>query len=123
MPAPVTPDTVEVCSLPGAADYYWHVKAGDRTGNWSNWSLARMFSCYVGLAGHARGEPAARNQPTVSRGEILLPKGGVGELRDVGGRTVLDLHPGRNSVRRLSPGVYFLVSGSNRVARKVVIAK
>ncbi|UCG41771.1 MAG: hypothetical protein JSU73_07730 [candidate division WOR-3 bacterium] len=76
VPAPVTPDTAEVCSLPGAADYYWHVRARDRAGNWSRWSLTRMFSCYVGLAGR-KGIPSfglapAGPQPAIRGARFVL---------------------------------------------------
>jgi hypothetical protein len=36
------------------------------------------------------------------------------ELLDVSGRKVLDLHPGPNDVRSLSPGAYFVRLGPNR---------
>ncbi|UCG43612.1 MAG: hypothetical protein JSU73_03070, partial [candidate division WOR-3 bacterium] len=76
VPSPVTPDTVEVCSLPGAADYYWHIRAGDSAGNWSNWSQARMFSRYVGLAGR-KGIPSfglarAGPQPAIRGARFVL---------------------------------------------------
>ncbi|UCG44320.1 MAG: hypothetical protein JSU73_06880, partial [candidate division WOR-3 bacterium] len=76
VPASVTPDTAEVCTLPSAADYYWHIRAKDRAGNWSRWSLTRMFSCYVGLAGR-KGIPSfglarAGPQPAIRGARFVL---------------------------------------------------
>ena len=50
------------------------------------------------------------------RGVLYLPANGEGrvakgELVNVSGRKVLDLHPGANDVRALAPGVYFLREG------------
>ncbi|MEO0005737.1 MAG: T9SS type A sorting domain-containing protein [candidate division WOR-3 bacterium] len=43
-------------------------------------------------------------------------------LVDVTGRKVLELKPGENDVRHLSPGVYFIRDGS-AIERKVAIAR
>jgi hypothetical protein len=102
VPAPVLPDTAKVCTLPSAADYYWHVRAGDRAGNWSNWSQVRMFSCYVGLAGHEGGLPfgvsMAGPQPAVrdARFVLSLPNAGRVEawVHDAAGRNVATLADG-----------------------------
>ncbi|MBM3315569.1 hypothetical protein FJY71_07000, partial [candidate division WOR-3 bacterium] len=68
---------------------------------------------------------------TVVRGVLFLPAGGEGrgangELLDIGGRRTLDLKPGANDVRHLSPGVYFVqLTIDNRQPRiaKVVLAR
>jgi hypothetical protein len=56
---------------------------------------------------------ATKDDPTVFRGVLLLQATGEGravkgELLNVSGRKVLDLHPGANDVRALAPGVYFV---------------
>jgi len=43
-------------------------------------------------------------------------------LLDAAGRKVLDLKPGANDVRRLAPGVYFVLTEASAVA-KVVLAR
>jgi len=64
--------------------------------------------------------------PTVLRGVLMIGDRGqktadraaasdggrCGQLLDISGRKVLDLHPGANDVSRLSPGVYFVRSAS-----------
>jgi hypothetical protein len=102
VPSPVTPDTAEVCSLPGAADYYWHIRAGDRAGNWSRWSLRRMFSYYVGLAElegtSAFGLALAGPQPAIRhvRFVLSLPRAERVEARvyDAAGKKVATLAAG-----------------------------
>ncbi len=72
---------------------------------------------------------------TVVRGILFLPASG-GEhpasslLLDITGKKVLDLKPGANDIRHLSPGVYFIRGGSGiektrfgERSRKVVITK
>jgi YVTN family beta-propeller protein len=73
--------------------------------------------------------------PTIVRGVLAMPEArgekreARGELLDVAGRKVMDLHAGPNDVSRLSPGVYFVRSepsaASSRpsavVVRKVII--
>ncbi len=46
---------------------------------------------------------------TVVRGMLRLPEAS-GVLLDIAGRSVLDLAPGENDVRHLSPGVYFVLT-------------
>jgi hypothetical protein len=62
---------------------------------------------------------AAKPEPTVVRGVLLLPEGPSSSpspspspstscLMDISGRKVMDLRPGENDVRALAPGVYFV---------------
>jgi hypothetical protein len=66
--------------------------------------------------------------PTIVRGVLNLQsaiynqKCGV-VLLDISGRKVLDLHPGPNDVRQLSPGVYFVREARAQGVRKVVVAR
>jgi len=58
----------------------------------------------------------------------LVAKGLPPRLLDATGRTVMDLLPGRNDVRHLAPGVYFVRQGAQAQARvqavrKVIIAR
>jgi hypothetical protein len=88
-----------------------------------------------GVVEQSLGQRGPDLAPTASvvRGVLFLAANGEGrkangELLDVSGRKVLDLHPGANDVRRLSPGVYF-VRGEGRGARdagrvrKVVVTR
>jgi hypothetical protein len=43
-------------------------------------------------------------------------------LLDIGGREVMQLHPGPNDVSRFAPGVYFTRQGTSAV-RKLIIAR
>jgi YVTN family beta-propeller protein len=71
---------------------------------------------------------------TVVRGVLVL--GAVGSrqnteygagLMDIGGRKVMDLHPGANDVRALAPGVYFVreaqAQAQAQAIRKVVVTR
>jgi len=68
---------------------------------------------------------------TVSRNVLYLPQSTSSSpscLLDVSGRKVLDLHPGANDLRRLSPGVYFVrerpaIHCEPSAVMKVVIAE
>lgn len=61
---------------------------------------------------------------TIVRGALRLPidKGRVSSvgLLDAGGRLVMELVPGANDVRRLSPGVYFVCSELSAASREPV---
>jgi hypothetical protein len=90
------------------------------------------FLAFVGTAEDVRPETRRAAQPaTIVRGTIgLAPTPGSSRrdarLLDISGRTVLDLHPGANSVAGLAPGIYFIAersgdSGQQPTTRKVVI--
>jgi hypothetical protein len=51
------------------------------------------------------------------QGGRMKDEGGTG-LLDATGRQVMDLAPGANDVSRLTPGVYFVCSGSSAVSRQ-----
>jgi len=84
-----------------------------------------------GLEEAARPEVRMTKLPTIIRGVLFLPEASGekrearGELLDVPGRRVLDLHSGANDVSRLSPGVYFVrevqAQAQAQAVRKVVI--
>jgi hypothetical protein len=76
----------------------------------------------------------ARKGASVVRGVLFMPEArgekqeARGELRDISGRKVAELHPGANDVRSLAPGVYFVrpPSGVEREASgvtKVVVTR
>ncbi|MBM3315279.1 hypothetical protein FJY71_05495 [candidate division WOR-3 bacterium] len=80
----------------------------------------------VGVA-EPRPPSAARPSPsaTVCRGVLSLPPSPFAlrtSLFSPAGRKVAELRPGRNDVRHLSPGAYFVRSGTNPV-RKVLIVE
>jgi len=69
-----------------------------------------------------------KSGPTIVRGALFLegdcPRTGTVPrtvLLDVSGRKVLELHSGPNDVRRVTPGVYFVSSPSDRGPARVVI--
>jgi len=73
---------------------------------------------------------APNSGPTVVRGVLFLPgatspKPQAISLMDIEGRKVLDLKPGANSVRALSPGMYFVreAQAQARAVRKVVVTR
>ncbi len=72
--------------------------------------------------------PAPRSMdrlcPGMVRHELPLSGGSTAKLLDIAGRYVMDLKPGANDVRHLSPGVYYVrpTDGSDRPVR-VVLAK
>jgi hypothetical protein len=85
-----------------------------------------------GVAGPAGAPVISRPAgPTIVRGFLNLQsaiwylQSGI-VLLDVTGRKVMDLLPGDNDVRHLSPGVYFLRSadsGERPAVRKVVVQR
>ena len=89
---------------------------------------------YVGVAERTTPEASRPTQATVVRGVLVLPRhmteirSGISDrvpkpsLLDAAGRKVLDLKPGANDVRRLAPGVYFVLTEPSAVA-KVVLAR
>jgi YVTN family beta-propeller protein len=116
--------TIEVGSEPVAV--VWNpVELRTYTANYAGSSVSVIRdSLHVGLAG---GQQVSGRKPqaTVVRGVLLL--NGLGTrselpgrnsvmsravLLDIAGRKVLDLKQGTNDIRRLAPGVYFVVTPS-----------
>jgi hypothetical protein len=72
-------------------------------------------------------------RPSICRGVLVLPRdmtdfaGAKSDrvprpvLLDISGRRVLDLHPGENDIRHLSPGIYFIRENETRTTRKVIV--
>jgi len=83
------------------------------------------------LSGVADRPLEARTQrlPTIVRGVLSLPlasggtRGASSDLLDITGRNVLDLTPGRNDVRMLPAGVYFVRQAASSKTTKVVIQR
>ncbi len=75
----------------------------------------------------------AQPSATVVRNVLFLAKMGTvpsgtvpifgPSLLDASGRKVLDLQPGANDVRRLSPGVYFVREAQAQAVRKIVVTR
>ncbi len=65
--------------------------------------------------------PSERLRPT-RRGTVPIFRV---SLLDIGGRKVLDLHPGANDVRSLAPGVYFVreAQAQAQAVRKIVVTR
>jgi hypothetical protein len=105
---------------------------------------AYVAACNAGLqicqfygAGIEEGrQPVAsglRPTATVIRGVLFLSEASGekrearGELLDISGRTVLDLHSGANGVSGIAPGIYFVRAASRELSsvscHKVVIAE
>jgi hypothetical protein len=107
----------------------WAMLASDaRTGN--DTTRFRLTVCPTsGIAGPDVSR-AAELLPTVVRGVLFLPDylfSGPGSracLRDVAGRGVMDLKPGANDIRPVSPGVYFVhAAGLGSAGRRLVVAR
>ena len=84
------------------------------------------------LAGIAEETPyrptgaAEANAATIVRGILFLPPSRLSppsSLLSIDGRKVMDLKPGANDVRRLSPGVYFVREAQAQAVRKVVLQR
>jgi hypothetical protein len=81
----------------------------------------------AGIEETPNAEVRTTNAATVIRGVLFLPE--ASSLLDIAGRKVLNLHVGRNDVRALTLGVYFLreelraTSPKPQAVRKVVIAR
>jgi DNA-binding beta-propeller fold protein YncE len=73
--------------------------------------------------------PPTRRHATIVRGALFLPqasgvkRGASSVLLDISGRKVLDLRPGRNDVRALPAGVYFVRQEASSRTTKVVIQR
>ncbi len=80
----------------------------------------------VGVEERAEVSLPAEAEPTLVRSILYLPEragvAGKPVLVDITGRRVLELVPGANDVRCLTPGVYFIRSNAG-VERKLVIAR
>jgi hypothetical protein len=78
----------------------------------------------------AEPEPPVAHKPagaTIARAVLLLPEPAIRHssfaLLNCVGRKVMDLQPGENDVRHLSPGVYFVRSESTARPTKVIIQR
>ncbi|MEO0068089.1 MAG: hypothetical protein ABIK23_03025 [candidate division WOR-3 bacterium] len=76
-------------------------------------------------------KPDAHPTPTIIHNFLLLPSATSSDqsapsvLLDITGRKVLDLKPGANDIRHLSPGVYFLMrkKGTATESKKILIVR
>ena len=91
--------------------------------------LVVTFNPPVAL-GSERPQPAAWNRiPTVIRDVLLMPEtSSTGYdasyiLLDISGRRVMDLAPGTNDIRPLSPGVYFVHQERPGCDRRVLVLR
>jgi hypothetical protein len=76
---------------------------------------ATVFPRLTGGVEETRGAPMPRHFCQTVVGHVLMLPQGIKarayQLMDIGGRKVLDLHPGANDVRAFAPGVYFIREG------------
>lgn len=82
------------------------------------------FSVFPRLG--AGGEEAVRKRtrptgPTIIRGMLQQPGEREARLLDVSGRRVIDLQPGENDIRFVTPGVYFVRGLPGSRLRRVVL--
>jgi len=108
----------------GTAEYQGRDYNSDRV--WAQFGLVPGVAEDKGEGVRTRAEPML---PTVVRGVLHLRESRVGsresrcELLDISGRRVLDLAPGANDVRGLTPGVYFVRRARARTVRRIVITR
>ena len=80
---------------------------------------------YTGVDERAARRVSGLASATVVRGGLFLPPASFvprrSALLDVSGRTVMPLAPGRNDVRQLARGVYYVMCGQPQPATKVVL--
>jgi hypothetical protein len=116
-----TGDSVDVAEAiaegPGGEIYVAGTSMGDGSGE------DIIVICLEPPPGVIEGQPTptARPEawPTVVRGALYLPSAFSNPaadfvLHDASGRRVMDLRAGRNDVRRLAPGVYFVMQRGSR---------
>jgi YVTN family beta-propeller protein len=99
--------------------------------NYLDSSVSVLRDSMTGIEENTR-PPSARHElePTIVRGVLRLPASPFtihSSLFDMTGRQVMDLGPGQNDIRHLSPGVYFVSeSHGERLpagVRRVVVLK
>ena len=87
----------------------------------------RYYSIYryrvQGVQEPGFGDAAEPVASTVVRGQLKLFGRDRAQLLDLSGRVVVDLTPGANDVRSLSPGIYFVRREDTRETRKVIITR
>jgi len=62
-------------------------------------------------------------QRLFARGVFQFGGEAAGELLDIAGRHVVELEPGRNDIRRVAPGVYFVRQKEASRTTKVIVQK
>lgn len=94
---------------------------------WGNNVLARtVWVVTAGVAESPGIGVAAGRLPTVVRGVLSLPAlpgARPAALLDVTGREVMNLEPGANDIRHLTPGVYYIRGRDSREAVKIVVGQ
>jgi hypothetical protein len=77
------------------------------------------------VSGIAGREPGAVRAPsaTVTSGAVLVPGTSPARLLDVSGSRVTELSPGRNDIRHLNPGVYYVVSVDDESGQKLLLVR
>jgi hypothetical protein len=106
----------------------WAGTVGGKTYNTDR--IWGKFGPFPGVEETPNGEVCTTSSlPTIVRGVLFLPRPLTPDSRsptalfDIGGRKVIELHPGANDVSRLSPGVYFVRTGSTARTHRVVVLK
>jgi hypothetical protein len=122
----VTDTTYEVTGrAPGT--YWYRVRGHNATWGWNNHGpLEDVVVAGTGASARAEASHVGRVPPSVVRGVLRLDQSSVGdsplrELLDISGRRVVQLRPGANDIRHVTPGVYF-VRGQASTIRRVIIA-
>ncbi|MEO0086375.1 MAG: T9SS type A sorting domain-containing protein [candidate division WOR-3 bacterium] len=87
------------------------------------------FGPFPGVEEAAGSKPRAATEATIVRGSLVLSRERSADSRqpvvllDATGRRVMQLQPGANDVRHLSPGVYFVRSPERRESQRVVLVE
>ena len=149
IPVPVTSDTSVLCNLDPAPAYFWHVRAKDRAGNWSEWSPRWTFAPPVGTGGWSRHLPQVPTlvecgpSPFVRSTQFLLqlpePAKVTAAIYDATGQKITTLTQGllargehnlawngnTTAGTRTAPGIYYLrvLAADTRHVRRLVLAR
>jgi hypothetical protein len=59
--------------------------------------------------------------PTIARGTLMLSGRRPARLLDINGRTKARLKPGTNDIHELTPGIYFMATGTGTRSAKLII--
>ena len=105
--------------------FVWHTKEAIATGRDAVVEAAATWVLDPDAVTEMHAAPgyARRSGPTLVRGILPLSGESPAALLDITGRQVMELEPGRNDIRHVPPGVYFVRQKEANRTTKVVVQK